>query len=76
MNLDTIPSKMLRESSDICAENLLKVWNNQILGNKIFPQELKLANVTPIIKKDDSPKLCEHRKRFSTHDALVRLVEK
>ena len=112
VNLDTIPSKMLRESSDICAQNLLNIWNNEILGNKVFPQELKLANVTPIFKKDDatlcknyrpisvlpstskiferiirnqlvpfieeflSPNLCGYRKRFSTQDALVRLVEK
>ena len=103
---------MLRESSDICAQNLLNIWNNEILGNKVFPQELKLANVTPIFKKDDatlcknyrpisvlpstskiferiirnqlvpfieeflSPNLCGYRKRFSTQDALVRLVEK
>ena len=42
---------MLRESSDICAQNLLNIWNNEILGNKVFPQELKLAKVTPIFQK-------------------------
>ena len=112
MNLDTIPSKILRESSDICAQNLLNIWNNEILGNKVFIQEIKHTNVTPIFKKDDatlcknyrpisvlpsaskiferiiqnqlvpfieeflSPNLCGYRKRFSTQDALVRIVEK
>ena len=64
VNLDTIPLKMLRESSDICAQNLLNIWNNEILGNKVFPQELKFANVTPIFKKDDGT-LCKNYRPIS-----------
>ena len=46
----TIPTKHLKETSDICSEYLLNVWNNEIVLN----HNLKLANITPISKKDDA----------------------
>ena len=34
---------------------LHKIWNNEIINNKIFPSiNLKLADITPIFKKDDA----------------------
>ena len=32
----------------------MKIWNNEIVRNKIFPKNLKVADITPIFKKEDS----------------------
>ena len=51
---NNIPAKHLKESSEICKEYLLKIWNDEILENQSFPVELKLADITPIFKKEDA----------------------
>ena len=51
---NNIPAKHLKESSEICKEYLLKIWNDEILENQSFPDELKLADITPIFKKEDA----------------------
>ena len=49
-----IPTKLLKETGDICSEYLLNVWNNEIVQNHCFPDNLKLADITPIFKKVDA----------------------
>ena len=49
-----IPTKILKESSEISCEYLRKIWNEQVIMQKKFLNELKLADITPILKKDDS----------------------
>ena len=49
---ENIPAKILKLSSEICKENLTHIFNKAIIECK-FPDELKLADVTPIYKKDD-----------------------
>ena len=51
---NNIPAKHLKESSEICKEYLFKIWNDEILENQSFPDELKLADITPIFKKEDA----------------------
>ena len=46
-----IPTKLLKEVSDICAPALNDIWNNEIITQKCFPNNLKLADVTPVFKK-------------------------
>ena len=29
----------------------MKVWNTEVVQNKIFPNNLKVADITPIFKK-------------------------
>ena len=41
-----IPTKLLKEVSDICAPALNDIWNNEIITQKYFPNNLKLADVT------------------------------
>ena len=56
-NLDTkksttfnnIPSKHLKENNDICSSNIMQLINETI-NDCDFPNELKLANITPIHK--------------------------
>ena len=44
----------MKISSDICSKYLLNIWNNEIVRNGYFPDKLKLANATPVYKKDDA----------------------
>ena len=46
-----IPRRLLKEVSDICAPALNDIWNNEIIRQKCFPNNLKLGNVTPVFKK-------------------------
>ena len=42
-----------RIRSDICSPILATIWNEEILLNKSFPENLKLADVSPVFKKKD-----------------------
>ena len=47
-----IPTKQLKENCDICCVPLKDIINDCI-DNSVFPDELKLADMTPIFKKVD-----------------------
>ena len=51
--LKTLPPKILKESSDLCNNTILRIINNAIHTSQ-FPDELKLADITPVFKKGDS----------------------
>ena len=38
--------------SDICTPPLNKIWNKEIITQKSLPNNLKLAGVTPVFKKE------------------------
>ena len=40
--------------SDICAPALNDIWNEEIITQKIFPNNLKQTNVMPVLKKEDT----------------------
>ena len=42
-----ITTKALKISSDIFNKVLGKIWNSEILRKQNFPQNLKLADITP-----------------------------
>ena len=46
-----IPEKRLKEMSDICAPPFNDIWNKEIITQKSFPNNLKLADVTPCVQK-------------------------
>ena len=50
---NNIPTKVLKQNSDICCPILLNIINQNIESGS-FPEELKLADVTPIFKKEDA----------------------
>ena len=56
-----IPTKLLKEVSDICAPALNDIWNNEIITQKCFPNNLKLADMTPVFKKEDTSLLKKYR---------------
>ena len=59
--LGNIPIKILKEVSDICAPALNDIWNNEIITQKSFPNNFKLADVTPVFKKDNASLLKNYR---------------
>ena len=56
-----IPSKVLKDSSDIWNSILQDKWNYEILGKQYFPKNLKLADITPVHKKKDSTLVANYR---------------
>ena len=40
--------------ADICAPELNDIWNKEIITQKSFPNNLKLADVTHVFKKEDA----------------------
>ena len=50
-----IPPKVLKSSAHNCSETLAKLCNDT-MNNSEFPDELKLAEVTAIFRKDDPTK--------------------
>ena len=56
-----IPTKRLKEVSDIYAPALNDIWNNETITQKSFPNNLKLTNVTPVFKKEDASLLKNYR---------------
>ena len=55
-----IPVKMIVETSNICSPFISKIYNDSILNSK-FPQSLKMADITPVFKKDERTKVENYR---------------
>ena len=49
---NNIPAKILVQSSDICSTHLRDIFNSSII-NRIFPSSLKMADISPVHKKDE-----------------------
>ena len=47
--------------SDICALPLNDIWNKEIITKNSFPNNLKLADVTHVFKKEDASLLKNYR---------------
>lgn len=47
-NKSTTP---LKETSDICTSPLTNIWKIKITTQKSFPNNLAVADVTPVLKK-------------------------
>ena len=47
-NFKNIPARRIKDVSDGCSHVLANIWNEEILLKKYFPENLKLADVTPI----------------------------
>ena len=58
--LGNIPTKLLKVVSDICAPALNDTWNNEII-TQCFHNNLKLVDMTPVLKKDDASLLKNYR---------------
>ena len=61
--------------SDICAPALNDVWNKEIITQKSFSNNLKLADVTPVFKKEDAS-LLKHYRPVSVLPVVSKIYEK
>ena len=46
-----IPAKRLKQVGDVVAGTLAQIWNEEIIKNKKFAVQLKVADITPLHKK-------------------------
>ena len=46
-----IPVKRLQDVGDIVATVLTQIWNEEVIKNKKFAVQLKVADITPLHKK-------------------------
>ena len=70
-----IPTKVLKDSSDICNLILQDIWNYEILGKKYFPKNLKLLDINPVYKKTD-PTLVENYRPTSVLLCVSKVYER
>ena len=70
-----ISTKILKETSDICSEALVNIWNDELIHGKRFPTSLKLADVTPIFKKGDAT-LTKNYRPVSVLPTISKIFER
>ena len=71
----SIPAKVLKETCDICSSVLQQIWNDEILKKCQFPENLKLADVTPVFKKEDK-NLAKNYRPVSVLPTLSKVFER
>ena len=57
---NNIPPKILKENSDLCNNTILRIIND-VIHTAQFPDALKLADITPVFKKEDSNNVKKYR---------------
>ena len=72
---NNIPTRKLKEVSDICCPFLEKIWNDEVINLKHFSHLLKLADVTPVYKKNDKL-LVENYRPVSVLPTVSKIFEK
>ena len=56
-----IPAKQLKQVCSIISKPLVKIWNDEVIGKKIFPAKLKLADIAPIFKSFENTSVTNYR---------------
>ena len=69
-----IPTKIIKDNSDIFADFILSSFNTCI-ANSEFPSSLKIANITPVHKKD-SKNLKDNYQPFSILPDISKIYER
>ena len=69
-----ITAKHLKETFDICSPTLNDIWCNAIIEG-IFPNQLKLADITPTFKKGDAT-CAENYRPVSVLPVVSKIYEK
>ena len=70
-----IPTKALKDSSDICNSILQDIWKYEILGKQYFPKNLKLTDIIPVYKKKDAT-LVENYRPVSVLPCVSKVFER
>ena len=53
-NFKNIPSNHMKDVSEVTVPCLTNIWNTHIKSEQTFPVNLKLADINPVFKKEDS----------------------
>ena len=69
-----IPTKLIKENSDIFADFIFENLNDSI-SQSVFPSALKLANITPVYKKDSKSKK-DHYRPISVFPGSSKIYER
>ena len=70
-----IPPKCLKGAIDVCGPVLLKIWNEVIISQSSYPQNLKLADVTPVFKKEN-PLEAKNYRPISVLPTVTKIFER
>ena len=73
---NTIPSKILKISSECSADTLTSLINKSLTSSRKFPSNLKLADITPIYKKKKPPQAKENYRPVSVLPVLSKVFER
>ena len=71
----SIPANILKMSIQVVASDLAIIWNNEIVENGIFPNKLKLADITPVHKKLEKTQKANYR-NVSILPSVSKVFEK
>ena len=72
--LNGIHPKLLKSTKIVCSETLKTIFNNCLIKAE-FPNELKLADVTPIVKKED-PSRAKNYRPVSVLPSVSKIFER
>ena len=72
---NSIPPKILKKSSKVSASVLHKLFND-LIEKSDFPQNSKLADITPVYKKNDPLDKTNYRRPVSTLSAVSKIFER
>ena len=72
---NNIPTNLLKKSSTICGPALQKIWNKELIGKGVFAENLKLAVVTLIHKKEDKS-LAKNYRPVSVLPSVSKVFER
>ena len=72
---DGIPAKCLKTACSESSSCLTKVWNEEMLTENSFPQNLKLADVVPVFKKCD-PTCAKNYRPISVLPTVSKVFER
>ena len=72
--LDKIPIKLIKLAGDTIYDSLLHIFN-LVLDTAVFPDDLKLAKITPIHKEGDKAE-CGNYRPISVVPTVAKILEK
>ena len=70
-----IPTRRLKDVSDICSPILANIWNEELLLNENFSENLKLADASPVFKKKDK-NFVENYRPVSVLPTVSKILER
>ena len=71
---DKIPPKLIKDAAGVISRSLTIIFNKSIISG-IFPEDLKIAVLSPIFKKGDRSR-CDNYRPISVLSVIAKVLEK